>query len=296
MSLDLMLRMIPEYIKNKVEQILNANLVDVQLQSGGDINQVAILNFDSKDSHFLKWNFNASESMFSAEAKGLELLSEAETSLIIPKVQLIDKGFLLLSLVNSEPKRVNSGFNFGVNLAKLHKQSSSSFGLDHDNFIGKLPQSNSTHNSWTDFFISERVEPQIKLGIDSGKFSSNLIIKTKKLEKKVEKLFPKEEPSLLHGDLWSGNYMFTKNGKASIYDPAVYYGHREMDLAMTRLFGGFSKEFYTGYQSEYPLADGFEERVDICNLYPILVHANLFGGGYIQQASDMLKKLVKNMA
>ena len=178
-------------------------------------------------------------------------------------------------------------------MAKLHKHSADSFGLDHHNFIGKLPQSNSQKESWADFFISERIEPQIKLGVDSEKFSPAIFSQLNKLHSVVEKLFPPEKPSLLHGDLWSGNYMYTTNGIASIYDPAVYYGHREMDLAMTRLFGGFTKDFYAGYQSEYPLEDGFEERVQLCNLYPVLVHANLFGGGYIQQAKSLLVRFCR---
>jgi len=280
--------MIPEHIKSKIEGELNVEITSTRPQSGGDINQAAILNFENGYSRFLKWNDSAPEHMLETEAKGLELLSDADTELIIPEVILIGKDFLLLSLIESGTENSDSGFQFGVQLAKLHQHSSEKFGLDHDNYIGKLPQRNHTHKNWTEFFIQERVEPQIKLGIDSGKFSNSLADKVESLVSVVDHLFPDEPPALLHGDLWSGNYMFSKNGKASIYDPAVYYGHREMDLAMTRLFGGFSNNFYRGYSSEYPLEDGFEERIQLCNLYPILVHANLFGGGYVGRALEIL--------
>lgn len=280
--------MILDHISSQIESEVGQKIIASHSQSGGDINQATILNFENGYSCFLKWNDSAPASMFETEAKGLELLSNANTELIIPEVILIGKDFLLLSLIESCSANSASDFNFGVQLAKLHRNSSDNFGLGHDNFIGKLPQRNHTHKNWTDFFIQERIEPQIKLGVDSGKLSNSLAAKVENLISVVDHLFPDEPPALLHGDLWSGNYMYTTNGIASIYDPAVYYGHREMDLAMTRLFGGFSKDFYEGYNSEYPLEDGFEERIQLCNLYPILVHANLFGGGYVGRALEIL--------
>ncbi|MEO9887568.1 MAG: fructosamine kinase family protein [Balneola sp.] len=282
--------MILDHISSQIESEVGQKIIASHSQSGGDINQASIIELSSNDSFFLKWNGSAPEHMFKSESKGLKMLFDAKTELIIPEVILIGKDFLLLSLIESCSANSASDFNFGVQLAKLHRNSSENFGLDHDNFIGKLPQRNRTHKSWANFFIQERIEPQIKLGIDSGKFLDSLDNKIEKLASVVEKLFPDEPPALLHGDLWSGNYMYTTNGIASIYDPAVYYGHREMDLAMTKLFGGFSKDFYEGYDSEYPLEDGFEERIQLCNLYPILVHANLFGGGYVNQAIGIMDR------
>jgi fructosamine-3-kinase len=282
--------MLPEHIIKKLQSFLDLEITGLNPQSGGDINEASILTFETGSKYFLKWNTSASDSMFETEAKGLELISNAKTELVIPDVILSGKSFLLMSVIDHGSGNSDSDFNFGIELAKLHKHSSESFGLDHDNFIGKLYQKNTVHHNWADFFISERIEPQIKLGIDSGKFSNSIFGKIQRLSSNIDTIFPKEPSALLHGDLWSGNYMFTKNGKASIYDPAVYYGHREMDLSMTRLFGGFSSEFYGGYQSEYPLADGFQQRIDLCNLYPILVHANLFGGGYVNQALRIIDK------
>ncbi|MEQ8579139.1 MAG: fructosamine kinase family protein [Balneola sp.] len=280
--------MIPEHIKSVIELKLDDKIVSSKIQSGGDINNASIIKLSDGESLFLKWNGSAPEHMFEKESNGLKILSDANTGLVIPDVVEVGKDFLLLSLLIPNSGNSGSAYGFGTELAKLHQHSADTFGLDHDNFIGKLPQRNHQLQNWADFFLSERIEPQIKLGIQSGKFKNSLIPIVDAFHKTVQDLFPNEQPALLHGDLWSGNYMFTKDGAASIYDPAVYYGHREMDLAMTRLFGGFSEEFYKGYNSEYPLADGFEERIELCNLYPILVHANLFGGGYIHRAKEIL--------
>ncbi len=280
--------MIPEHIKSVIELKLDDKIVSSKIQTGGDINHASIVEMSKNDSYFLKWNGSAPEHMFKTESNGLKMLSGANTDLIIPDVVEVGKDFLLLSLLVPDSGNSGSAYGFGTELAKLHQHSADTFGLDHDNFIGKLPQNNHQHQNWADFFVSERIEPQIELGIQSGKFESGLIPIVNAFHKAVQNLFSNEQPALLHGDLWSGNYMFTKDGAASIYDPAVYYGHREMDIAMTRLFGGFSSDFYKGYNSEYPLADGFEERIELCNLYPILVHANLFGGGYIQRAKEIL--------
>lgn len=282
--------MIPDHIKSVIELKLDDEIISSKNQTGGDINHASIIKLSDGKSLFLKWNDSAPDYMFEVESKGLKILSGANTDLEIPEVVEVGKDFLLLSLLVPGSENSESAYNFGTELAKLHKHSADTFGLDHDNFIGKLPQSNHQHQNWTDFFVSERIEPQIKLGIQSGKFENNLIRIVDAFHKTVQDLFPNEQPALLHGDLWSGNYMFTKSGAASIYDPAVYYGHREMDIAMTRLFGGFSSDFYEGYNSEYPLADGFEGRVELCNLYPILVHANLFGGGYVRRANEILRQ------
>jgi fructosamine-3-kinase len=282
--------MIPDHIKSVIELKLDDEIISSKNQTGGDINHASIIKLSDGKSLFLKWNDSAPDYMFEVESKGLKILSGANTDLEIPEVVEVGKDFLLLSLLVPGSGNSGSAYGFGTELAKLHQHSAETFGLDHDNYIGKLAQSNHQHQNWADFFVSERIEPQIKLGIQSGKFENSLIPIVDALHITVQDLFPNEQPALLHGDLWSGNYMFTKSGAASIYDPAIYYGHREMDIAMTRLFGGFSSDFYEGYNSEYPLADGFEGRVELCNLYPILVHANLFGGGYVSRVNEILRQ------
>lgn len=282
--------MLPESIQHTIQDSLNDSITRVKSIHGDDINESAKIELESGDKLFVKWNNSAPDSMFSAEAKGLALLNDAGTHLKIPDSKLQKNHFLVLEWIDEGGGKTNSAYDFGVELAKLHQNSSNSFGLDHDNFIGRLPQSNQQHSNWPDFYAIERIEPQVKMGVESGKLTRSVLRDVQKLYSKLGSIFPTEKPALLHGDLWSGNYMFTKSGNASIYDPAVYYGHREMEIAMTRLFGGFSANFYEGYNNEYPLEPGFEDRVNICNLYPILVHANLFGGSYSRQAENIINR------
>ncbi|MTI87222.1 MAG: fructosamine kinase family protein [Balneolaceae bacterium] len=280
--------MLPNTIKNAIQEEVEEKISDVQTLHGGDINQAAKVVVESDKKYFLKWNMDAPPRMFQVEAKGLNLLADTNTNFQIPAVILENEHFLLLSLISEGGGKKDSSFNFGKDLAILHRATHEAFGLDHDNYIGRLPQSNTPHSNWLDFFTLERIEPQIKMGVEAGTLNRTVLRAAEGMYKKLGSIFPSEDPALLHGDLWSGNFMFTKSGNASIYDPAVYYGHREMDLAMTRLFGGFSANFYEGYNEEYPLEDGFDSRVTLYNLYPILVHANLFGGSYCRQAESII--------
>jgi fructosamine-3-kinase len=280
--------MIPESIKSKIESHLEDFISSMSPLYGGDINKAVKIEMDSGDQFFLKWNPHSPEGMFEVEAKGLELLSSAGSELVIPEVYLAANDFLLMEFIEES----NSGdfFEFGVQLARLHKKTNELFGLDHSNFIGRLPQSNKYHNDWLEFFVRERIEPQVKMAIDSGKISKKYATTFHRPFNYTYVVFPEEPPALVHGDLWGGNFMFTTSGKTSIYDPAVYYGHREMDIAMTQLFSGFSPEFYEGYNEEYPLKKGYQERIKLCNLYPLLVHANLFGGSYVSQSEALLNR------
>ncbi len=283
--------MLPQTLKNQITAELNTSVRTVSAVYGGDINRAAQLVFEDGSKAFVKWNESAPADMFEAEAKGLKLLAQAQTELLIPAPKAIHEQFLVLDWieegVESTPKNSRE---FGRELAKLHRKTANYFGLNFDNYIGRLPQSNNQHSNWPDFFAIERIEPQIKMGVESGKLNRELLIQAPRMYKKLGSIFPTEPPALLHGDLWSGNYLFTTTGQAAIYDPAVYFGHREMDMAMTRLFGGFSADFYSGYQDEYPLFENFEDRVSVYNLYPILVHANLFGGSYCRQAEQIIAR------
>jgi protein-ribulosamine 3-kinase len=254
--------------------------------SGGDINQAFCLHATTKK-YFLKVNSAASfPGMFEKEAKGLKVLSE-NCSLQIPNVikhgTVNGEQYLLLEWAERGIPGKNFWEDFGTALAELHKKAQAYFGFGEDNFIGSLHQSNKKHDSWPKFYAEERILPLTnKLGFD------------KKLVEdfcsKLENIFPKETPSLLHGDLWSGNFMCASNGKACIYDPAVYYGHREMDLGMTKLFGGLDKKFYEAYNETHPLEKNWEKRIPITQLYPLLVHAVLFGGSYIESAKEIIGK------
>ncbi len=263
--------------------------------SGGSINLAARVDTTS-GIFFLKANdaFRYPQ-MFEKEARGLQILKNAGV-ITIPEVVLTGEeegqSFLVLRFIESKLMSVDFWEKFGTALAKLHWNTSERFGFAEDNYIGSLVQSNKEHNRWTDFFIEERLEVQLKMAMDSGKMSETENSLFKNFFSKYESAVNDEQPSLLHGDLWSGNFMVGNNGEPCLIDPAVYYGNREMDLSMTKLFGGFDDKFYEAYNAEFPLTSGFEERMEMHNLYPLMVHVNLFGGGYVSQVKAILKKYV----
>ncbi len=260
---------------------------------GGSINDAYRLRTDREDL-FIKVNHaDRYPGMFEAEAKGLELLRQAD-EIFIPKVithgRAGEEAFIVLEFVGNSTQQPDFWTRFGSELARLHRHSNDTFGLNHDNYIGSLPQPNNAHEDWPSFFARERLEFQAKMARDDGKISSELVRKFERLYERLGDIFPEEPPALLHGDLWSGNYMQGPEGGPCIMDPAVYYGHREMDLGMTRMFGGFDPEFYRSYNETYPLEPGWEERLEICNLYPLMVHVNLFGGGYRSEVEAILRR------
>jgi fructosamine-3-kinase len=263
--------------------------------TGGDINDVFQLN-TSEGRFCIKVN-SATEfpEMFQKEANGLDLLRN-NSSFSIPEVIVVDStqndSYLLMSYIEEGNKSDDFWDQFGRQLSELHNATQKSFGLDESNYIGSLPQSNKPQNNWADFYASERISPQLYLAHQNGLIDSKLVQSGEQLCLKLSEIFPNEAPSLLHGDLWSGNYMVDINGNPALIDPAVYFGHREMDLAMTQLFGGFSPKMYDSYHSHTPLESNWKERIELCQLYPILVHVNLFGGSYVQQATNIIQKYI----
>jgi fructosamine-3-kinase len=268
---------------------------DYSSVSGGSINEAYRIE-TAIGLFFVKTNDAAKyPGMFEAEKKGLKLLKE-NSKLKIPECITVagneNDSIIILEYIESGMKDQNSWHLFAQQLAQLHRKTNDRFGLDHDNYIGSLKQSNFFHSSWAEFYIEERLSKQLKMAYDDKKISSRLLRSFDKLYQRLPDLFPVEHPSLLHGDLWSGNYMVTSEKQPCIYDPAVYYGHREMDIAMTRLFGGFPDEFYKAYNEHFPMEKKWEERMSLCNLYPLLVHVNLFGGGYVRELEIIVKRLV----
>ena len=287
--------MIPASIQKHLSQEYSIQISEAVSVSGGDINRAAKLT-TNRGELFLKWNRKAPVDMFEKEDNGLKLLREGSGNIKVPDTIAHHKpvgeipGFLLMEFIRSGSGSPADAFRFGAELAGLHNQSNSHFGLDHDNYIGRLPQSNKLHENWRDFFIDERIKPQIKAAIDSDRLPDNILKHCERFYSELESIFPKCKPSLLHGDLWGGNYFFDTEGNGVLIDPAVYYGHPEMDLAFTRMFGGFSAQFYEGYESVTTLTGRFEDRIPVYNLYPLLVHVNLFGGSYANQAQRFLEK------
>ncbi len=266
---------------------------DFKPVGGGCINNGGRL-LTQAGNFFIKYNDEQFEGMFDVEAKGLRLLKAAE-AIHIPEVYCTGRtqdGMIFIVLEWIESKRRKNDFwqTFGAQLANMHRVSNDTFGLDTDNYIGSLPQYNNKHRNWPDFFREERIEPQIAIGRDNGKLSNSIIEQIRNIYPKLPDIFPEEQPALLHGDLWGGNFMVDQEGEPALIDPAVYYGHREMELAFTQMFGGFNREFYEAYDHHFPLEKGFDDRKALYNLYPVLVHVNLFGGAYLHELQEIISR------
>ena len=268
------------------------NLHSIKPVSGGSINQCYQIKTDT-GLFFLKVNSaDMPPDFFLAEAEGLKRIRKTG-AIAVPDVIAHGKAgreiFLILDWINSAG-RDNSQYLLEQQLAKMYTHKAENFGLDHDNYIGSLGQKNQWNISWYEFFVTRRLEPQLKLAVDKNLISSPVKDGIITMLTKLQTLFPPEPPSLVHGDLWSGNYIIDTLGTPFLIDPAVYFGNREMDIAMSTLFGGFTADFFQGYNDEFPLQSGWQDRLDIWNLYPLLIHLNLFGAAYLASINATLKK------
>lgn len=284
---------LPPSIKEKCQDILGTSVLSSQYIGGGDINHARLIETAS-NKYFLKYNTVPSAfTMFKKEALGLEILREPGV-IFVPEVLAFDQSdegaFLILEFVETGVRPRDFWSIFGRQLADLHKVTNDKFGLDHSNFIGSLPQNNNFHSTWAEFYIRERLIPQIELAYQKQRIQTTDNQYFEKLFKRIPDLCPIEPPSLTHGDLWSGNFMVHKSGKPVLIDPSVSFAHREMDIAMTMLFGGFDSEFYPSYREHYPLEPDFNQRVELYQLYYLMVHVNLFGGGYLNSVRRILKR------
>lgn len=283
--------MLPEELREHLESKLDAHLTGVRRLSGGDIHRAAALQTAGGEQYFIKFNAPDAAPMFQTEAKGLSLMA-ATGAIRVPQVVSYgengEHAYLILQLIKEARPCRSVWRTFGEELARLHRSTSDQFGLDHDNYIGSLEQSNREHTRWAEFYQSERLAPQIHRATGIlGK--ENLSLLEKLVSRLPEHFAHDPRPSLIHGDLWGGNFLIDANG-AWLIDPAVYYGDREVDLAMSRLFGGFSAEFYEGYEEEWPLPAGWQERIDLYQLYYLLVHVNLFGSSYLPSVMRIVRQ------
>ncbi|MEM7185010.1 MAG: fructosamine kinase family protein [Bacteroidota bacterium] len=275
-----------------IEQIADKHglkLVSASPLSGGDINDVFLLKCSS-ESLVLKLNIaRRYPGMFEAEANGLRLLASSE-SFRIPEVMAHGiheaNSYLLLEFIPKGNQPTDFWGNFAEKLARLHRTTAPNFGLKYDNYIGSLPQHNEHRTNAGEFYISQRLEPQLKMAVDGG-FKLGSLHNTLT---RIDHTIPKEVPALVHGDLWSGNYLVSDIGAPVLIDPAVAFAPREMDLAMMQLFGGFPSEVFALYHEHFPLAADWQERVPLWQLYYLLVHLNLFGSGYLPRVKDILDR------
>ena len=257
--------------------------------AGGSINQVYLLN-TSEVKRVVKINSAAKfPGMFTAEKQGLETLKQAE-AFDIPEVLAIgeveDKSYLLLEYKKEGAQKSHFWKVFGEQLSQLHKKTAKEFGFSDSNYIGSLPQYNGHCQTAADFYVSQRLEPQVRMASDRGFSLGDL----SGFYTNISREIPQEAPALLHGDLWSGNYMTNEDGLPCLIDPAVCYGPREMDLAMMKLFGGFSPEVFEVYNDHFPLQEGWEQRTPLWQLYYLLVHLNIFGSSYLPQVKGIISR------
>ncbi len=237
-------------------------------------------------------NAEAYPNMFEAEAIGLKFLIDRSAFDLPKPIDVGEEGdtqWILTSFIESASKANEYWEEFGKRLAHLHQNTAPLHGFDSDNYFGSLVQPNKQHNSWTEFFVKERLDPQLKIAVDHGRINPEISKRCQKLYAKLDDLIPQETPAALHGDLWTGNFMTGNDGHATIFDPAVYFGHREVDIAMSQLFGSFDQAFYNSYNEVKPLEPGWEKRIEIFNLYPLLAHVNLFGESYVSQVNHILR-------
>ncbi|NTS42012.1 fructosamine kinase family protein [Flavisolibacter sp. BT320] len=267
--------------------------INFSLVGGGSINDTYRISV-ANQSVFCKINSATKfPHLFQTEKAGLSLLAQTgnqKTPQVIDCFEMEGFQFLLLEWI--EPGIPNESFwkTFGERLAALHSVTGNGFGLAEDNYMGSVPQQNNQHDKWCSFFMENRLFPLMKKCSANNLLSSKDCSLLENLATKLPNIFNKEEPSLLHGDLWSGNFLCTEDFEPVLIDPAVYYGHRSVDMAMTTLFGGFQQSFYEAYHYHYPLPSNYKEQWTVCNIYPLLIHLYLFGTSYLPSIRNTLQQ------
>ena len=281
--------MLPVALKTHLEERFLLSIKNIKPLSGGDINDVYLLETENQN-YVVKVNeVNTFPAMFKKEVNGLEALRKTH-AIDIPEVLgfgNFEKHTYLVLAYKKSGKLSNRFWEvFGQQMAALHQNSREHFGFKEDNYYGSLQQYNQKESTASRFFIHQRLMPQFKLAGENGYEFKQLDL----FYKRAEQLIPEEKPSLIHGDLWSGNYLVDSQDKPCLIDPAVSYAPREMDLAMMHLFGGFDHRLFQAYDEAFPLKEDWKERVQLWQLYYILGHVNLFGGNYYTFAKAIMKK------
>jgi fructosamine-3-kinase len=285
---------IEKYLNQFLSDQLKSPISSLKFHSvgGGSINDTYGVQVNDHQKFFLKVNSATRyPKLFQAEKKGLEFLN-IQKIFHIPTVIVQDEidnyQVLLLEWVEGGLRTEQFWKKFGQRLAALHHITNSHLGFEEDNYMGALPQRNDQYDNWVEFFVHCRLQPQIEIARVSHLLQTKHLDAFENLYVELGRIFNDEQPSLLHGDLWSGNFMCDQNSDPVLIDPAVYFGHRSIDLAMTTLFGGFERSFYESYNYHFPFPKNYRQQWDICNLYPLLIHLNLFGEGYLGQIETTL--------
>lgn len=272
-------------LRNSIEEILNEDITI--------FTEMGKITTRSGKSYFLK--SGTPSPIYNCEFNGLKELAKADTSLVVKPI-VANEEFILTEFIEEAAPQFNFYATFGRKLAELHRFQSDKYGFYENNYIGVTPQMNipteAESKDWVSFYFNKRLLYQYKRAEQNHLVTKEMKRCFLNLERIIDPLLSDaiEPPCLIHGDLWAGNFVAAQPNRPVLIDPAVYYGHREAELAMTRLFGGFSEDFYTSYQKEYPLAPGWEQREDLYKLYHILNHLNIFGSGYLAAAEAIIRK------
>lgn len=289
---------LPATLKRVITGAIGVEIVETTPVGGGDISQAARVRLADGRQALVKWHADALPGLFTAERRGLELLHSAgalRVPVVLAQSESVDNcpAFIVLEWLGRGSSTNDVAAALGRDLAALHRVTADTYGLDHDNFIGANPQPNQRTEDWVTFFREQRLGFQMELAGKWGRLPAQRARQLERLLARLDDWLPARPPaSLLHGDLWGGNWLVTASGEPVLIDPAVYYGHREADLAFTELFGGFPAIFYQAYNQTWPLDRDYIERKDLYNLYHLLNHLNLFGEGYGGGVDSVLRRYV----
>ncbi|HTP06771.1 MAG TPA: fructosamine kinase family protein [Anaerolineae bacterium] len=281
-------------ISNDLHSALEASIGPIRSLTaigGGDINEAARVE-TSDARYFVKWNYRPRPHVFQAEARGLNRLA-AVNALRVPRVIAVieQPAALALEWIDLGSNKSAAAEALGRGLAQQHRSTAEQYGLDHDNYIGSTPQQNAHARSWIEFYRDQRLGVQRDLAQRNGYLTPDRARRLDRVMAHLDQWIDGQQvaPSLLHGDLWGGNYLIDVQGNPVLIDPAVYYGDREAEIAFTELFGGFGVRFYAAYHEAWPLDRGYADRRDLYNLYHLLNHLNLFGEGYGGSVDTILR-------
>jgi len=268
-----------------------AAIDDLQFFYGGNFN-LAVRVKTGASEYFIKWTQGEHRGLFEAEANNLQLIKKTD-AIDVPSVlgvgSLDEKEYLMMECIQSSEKSGHYWSDFGGKLAHLHQHNAvQGHGLDYDNYLGAAQQVNAWELNGVQFFIQNRLKKQVDNALYHRKISAEMEAQFEALYEKLPNLIPNESSALLHGDLWSGNAMVNAKGEITLVDPCTYYGLREAELAFTTMFGGFPTEFYEAYHRTFPIETDFHKRIPLYNLYPLMVHVNLFGEGYLPAVNKIL--------
>lgn len=283
------------WVARRAEELLGSSVVATAPVAGGDVSTATKLRLSDGTTAIVKTLPHSPERFFETEAAGLAWLAETTEAggVRVPEVLAVDPECLILRWVESGKNGVETAAAFGRALAVTHAAGAPSYGAAADGFIGRLPLPNRTAATWAEFYAVRRVLPYLKLARDRGAITDGQAAVVEALVGRLTDLLPEEPPARLHGDLWNGNVLWGHDGHVWVIDPAPYAGHREVDLAMLSLFGlPHLPRVLEAYDEATPLADGWEDRVGLHQVFPLLVHACLFGGGYGARAAETAARYV----